>query len=87
MAFEMRLSQACPSRSGYNTALFADVVSDQCLDGACYETKINAHIDRELAARPELVQIENGYRSPKEKRPDAVLVLPPPKVFATAPPP
>ena len=42
---------------------------DQCLDGACYETKINAHIDRELAARPELVQIENGYRSPKEKRP------------------
>jgi ParB family chromosome partitioning protein len=62
----------CPRRSGYNTSLFADVQGDQCLDGACYETKINAHIDRELAARPELVQIENGYRSPKEKRPDAV---------------
>ena len=52
--------------------MFADVQGDQCLDGACYETKINAHIDRELAARPELVQIENGYRSPKEKRPGAV---------------
>ena len=62
----------CPRRSGYNTSLFADVQGDQCLDGACYETKINAHIDRELAARPELVQIENGYRSPKEKRPGAV---------------
>ena len=62
----------CPRRSGYNTSLFADVQGDQCLDGACYETKVNAHIDRELAARPELVQIENGYRSPKEKRPDAV---------------
>ena len=62
----------CPRRSGYNTSLFADVQGDQCLDGACYETKINAHIDRELAARPELVQIENGYRTPKEKRPDAV---------------
>ena len=62
----------CPRRSGYNTSLFADVQGDQCLDGACYETKINAHIDRELAAHPELVQIENGYRSPKEKRPDAV---------------
>ncbi len=62
----------CPRRSGYNTSLFADVQGDQCLDGACYETKVNAHIDRELAARPELVQIENGYRSPKEKRPEAV---------------
>ena len=62
----------CPRRSGYNTSLFADVQGDQCLDGACYEAKINAHIDRELAARPELVQIENGYRSPREKRPGAV---------------
>ena len=62
----------CPRRSGYNTSLFCDVQGDQCLDGACYETKINTHIDRELAARPELVQIENGYRSPKEKRPGAV---------------
>jgi ParB family chromosome partitioning protein len=29
-------------------------------------------LDREVAARPELVQIENGYRSPREKRPGAV---------------
>ena len=62
----------CPRRSGYNTALFIDVQGDQCLDSPCYHTKVNAHIDREIAARPELVQIENGYRSPKEQRPGAV---------------
>jgi ParB family chromosome partitioning protein len=62
----------CPRRSGYNTSLFADVQGDQCLDGPCYQTKITAHIDRELAARPELVQIENGWRSAREQRPDAV---------------
>jgi ParB family chromosome partitioning protein len=62
----------CPRRSGYNTSLFTDVQGDQCLDGPCYQIKVIAHIDREIAARPELVQIENGYRSPKEKRPGAV---------------
>ena len=33
---------------------------------------MNAHIDREIAARPQLVQIEDGWRKPSEKRPDAV---------------
>ena len=63
---------ACPRRSGYNTSLFCDVQGDQCLDSSCYQTKVAAHIDREIAARPELVQIENGYRSPKEQRPGAI---------------
>ena len=45
---------------------------DQCLDSPCYQTKINAHIDREVAAHPDLIQIENGYRNPKEQRPSAV---------------
>ena len=62
----------CPRRSGYNTALFIDVPGDQCLDSPCFQTKINAHIDREVAAQPELVQIENGYRHPKQQRPGAV---------------
>ncbi len=62
----------CPRRSGYNTSLFADVQGDQCLDGPCFQTKISAHIDRELAARPELVQIEHGWRSAREQRPGAV---------------
>ncbi len=62
----------CPRRSGFNTSLFADVQGDQCLDAPCFQTKINAHIDREIAAQPELIQIENGYRDPKEQRPGAV---------------
>jgi len=59
----------CPRRSGYNTSLFADVQGDQCLDGLCYQTKVAAHIDRELAAQPHLVQIETTWRPVKEQRP------------------
>jgi ParB family chromosome partitioning protein len=62
----------CPRRSGYNTALFADVVSDQCLDSNCYHSKVEAFLDREIATHPGLVQIENGWRNPKEQRPGAV---------------
>jgi ParB family transcriptional regulator, chromosome partitioning protein len=62
----------CPRRSGHNTALFADVVSDQCLDSSCYRSKVEAFLDREIAAHPGLVQIENGWRNPKEQRPGAV---------------
>ena len=62
----------CPRRSGYNTSLFADVQGDQCLDGLCYQTKIAAYIDRELAARPQLVQIETTWRPAKEQRPGSL---------------
>jgi ParB family chromosome partitioning protein len=62
----------CPRRSGFNTSLFADVQGDQCLDAPCYQAKVTAHIDREIAARPELVVIETSWRSPKEQRPGAL---------------
>lgn len=62
----------CPRRSGYNTSLFCDVQGDQCLDAPCYHSKVEVHINREIADRPNLVQIENGWRSPKEKRPGAI---------------
>jgi ParB family transcriptional regulator, chromosome partitioning protein len=62
----------CPRRSGFNTSLFADVQGDQCLDAPCYQAKVTAHIDREIAARPELVVIETAWRSPKEQRPGAL---------------
>jgi ParB family chromosome partitioning protein len=62
----------CPRRSGYNTSLFADVQGDQCLDAPCYHSKIAAHIEREIAAHPNLVQIETSWRSPKEQRPGAL---------------
>ena len=59
----------CPRRSGYNTSLFVDVQGDQCLDSACYHCKVEAHLDREIAARPNLVQIETVWRNPKQQRP------------------
>jgi ParB family chromosome partitioning protein len=62
----------CPRRSGFNTSLFADVQGDQCLDAPCFQAKVTAHIDREIAARPELVQIETAWHSPKEQRPGAL---------------
>jgi ParB family transcriptional regulator, chromosome partitioning protein len=62
----------CPRRSGFNTSLFADVQGDQCLDAPCFHAKVTAHIDREMAARPELVSIETAWRAPKEQRPGAL---------------
>lgn len=59
----------CPRRSGYNTSLFADVAADQCLDATCYNAKLTEHVNREVAAQPELVQIETAHRNPKERRP------------------
>ena len=62
----------CPRRSGHNTSLFCDVQGDQCLDAPCYHGKVEAFLDREIAAKPGLVQIENSWRNPKEQRPGAV---------------
>jgi ParB family chromosome partitioning protein len=62
----------CPRRSGYNTSLFPDVAGDQCLQGNCFQMKISAHLDRAIAARPDLVQIENGWRSARDRKPGAV---------------
>jgi len=66
------LPSGCPRRSGYNTSLFADVQGDQCLDAPCYQSKVAAHIERELAAHPNLIQIETTWRNPKEQRPSAL---------------
>ena len=60
---------ACPRRSGFNTSLFCDVAGDQCLDSNCYHAKLTAHIEREVAAQPELVQIETAHRNPSERQP------------------
>ncbi|HEY4358146.1 MAG TPA: ParB/RepB/Spo0J family partition protein [Acidobacteriaceae bacterium] len=62
----------CPRRSGHNTSLFADVQGDQCLDGACFQSKVNVHIDRAIATRPELIVIEPAWRAPKDQRPGAL---------------
>ena len=48
----------CPRRSGHNTSLFDDVQGDQCLDSACYHGKVEAFLDREIAAHPRLMPCE-----------------------------
>ena len=58
----------------HNTSLFHDVQGNQCLDAPCCQAKVTAHIDRQLAARPELVTIETAYRAPKERHPGALQV-------------
>jgi ParB family chromosome partitioning protein len=62
----------CPRRSGHNTTLFCDVQGDQCLDSACYGAKVEVFLNREIAAHPGFIQIENSWRNPKEQRPGAV---------------
>jgi ParB family transcriptional regulator, chromosome partitioning protein len=50
----------------------SDVQGDQCLDAPCFQAKVTAHIDREIAVRPELVTIETAWRAPKEQHPGAL---------------
>jgi ParB family transcriptional regulator, chromosome partitioning protein len=62
----------CPKRTGHNKLLFADDLGrqgDRCTDPACYQAKVDAHIAKAIAAKPELVQISSGYGQQKEGSP------------------
>ena len=54
----------CPKRTGHNKLLFADVRQDACTDPACYQSKVDAHVAKTLAAKPKLVQISAAYGQP-----------------------
>lgn len=56
----------CPKRTGHNKLLFADVQQDACTDPACYQTKVDAHVAKTLAAKPKLVQISAAYGQPAQ---------------------
>lgn len=58
---------ACPKRTGFNTALFADVTDDNCLDGECFRSKITAHIESAKVGVANLVQISATWRPAKDK--------------------
>jgi ParB family transcriptional regulator, chromosome partitioning protein len=63
---------ACPKRTGYNTLLFEGIThsgSDQCSDPKCYAAKLDAHIQKTVAAKPKLVQISTAYGKPAEGSP------------------
>ncbi len=56
----------CPKRTGHNKLLFADVRQDACTDPACYQTKVDGHVAKTIAAKPKLVQITTAYGKPAE---------------------
>jgi len=56
----------CPKRTGHNKLLFADVREDACTDPTCYAVKLEAHVQKQVAAKPELVQISTAYRQQSE---------------------
>ncbi|HTW46170.1 MAG TPA: ParB/RepB/Spo0J family partition protein [Acidobacteriaceae bacterium] len=48
----------CPKRTGFNTLLFGDMSQrDQCTDGACLNHKLARFVERQIEAKPKLVQI------------------------------
>jgi len=58
----------CPKRTGFNTVLFGDMGAgqDSCTDPKCYHVKLDAHVQKTIAARPRLVQISTAYGQPKD---------------------
>jgi ParB family chromosome partitioning protein len=58
----------CPKRTGNNKLLFADWAENesQCTDPNCYATKLEAHVQKQVAAKPELVQISTAYGQQQE---------------------
>jgi ParB family chromosome partitioning protein len=56
----------CPKRTGHNKLLFADVREDACTDPACFSAKLEAHVQKQIAAKPELVQISTAYSQQPE---------------------
>jgi ParB family chromosome partitioning protein len=62
----------CEKRSGFAPALFPELAKrDVCLDGACFQRKIDAHLARKTAElqaeHPDLVQIKRGWSNGKPK--------------------
>lgn len=62
----------CPKRTGHNKLLFAEVRQDACTDPACYQAKVDAHVAKAIAAKPQMVQISTAYG----KQQQGSLVLP-----------
>ena len=58
----------CPKRTGHNKLLFAEVSgnADACTDPNCYAAKLEAHVQKQVAAKPELVQISMAYKQQAE---------------------
>lgn len=52
----------CPKRTGFNTLLFGEMSQrDQCADAACFNNKLARFVERQIAAKPKLVQITTAH--------------------------
>jgi len=53
----------CPKRTGFNALLFGDMGShhDQCSDAGCFNSKLGQYVERQIAAKPKLVQIATAH--------------------------
>jgi ParB family chromosome partitioning protein len=53
----------CPKRTGNNKLLFAELSESeaQCTDPTCYAVKLEVHVQKQLTAKPELIQISTAY--------------------------
>jgi ParB family transcriptional regulator, chromosome partitioning protein len=57
----------CPKRTGHNKLLFSDLgKQDACTDPSCFQAKVEAYVAKQIAAKPELVQISTAYGKPGE---------------------
>jgi ParB family chromosome partitioning protein len=58
----------CPKRTGNNKLLFAEWSENesQCTDPNCYAAKVEVHVQKQVAAKPELVQISTAYGQQQE---------------------
>jgi ParB family chromosome partitioning protein len=57
----------CPKRTGHNKLLFSELgKQDACTHPSCHQAKVNAHVARQIAAKPQLVQISTAYGKPGE---------------------
>lgn len=55
----------CPKRTGTNNLLFDGASEDACVDAACFNRKLDAHVAARLAKMPNLIQISAAFDSPE----------------------
>jgi ParB family chromosome partitioning protein len=54
-------------RTGHNKLLFSDLGKlDACTSPGCYQAKVDAHVAKAIAAKPNLVQISTAYGKQQE---------------------
>jgi ParB family chromosome partitioning protein len=58
----------CPKRTGNNKLLFVEWSDNesQCTDPNCYAAKVEAFLQKQIATKPELVQISTAYGQQQE---------------------